>query len=153
QSNLAHLVAAGVFDQHGRTEEQRAALEQASRDVRALEQFRHLPIAVTARVTYFLETGDFASALAEFRSRRQSAVPMSGWEEQIFAALSYENGKFQQALEAFDRLIARGGNTTAWQVFRCYVLAELPDGPARALAAYRDLTPSGLYAIYASTVP
>jgi tetratricopeptide (TPR) repeat protein len=152
QSVFAHLVAAGAFDQHGRREEQRAALAQAGRDVQALDRVRHLPVAMTARGWYFLEAGDQGMALSESRSRYQSGVPTSAWEDFFFAMELYQHGEFQQSLEVFDRLVGRGGDTTLYGVCRCYVLAELREGPARAAAAYRGLTPSGVHAVYAPTV-
>jgi hypothetical protein len=64
----------------------------------------------------------------------------------------YHHREFQHALEAFDRGVARGGDTSVFQVSRCYALADLADGPARALTAYRGLPPSGVYSMYATTV-
>jgi hypothetical protein len=63
----------------------------------------------------------------------------------------YHHGEFRQAVVVLDRVIDRGGDTSAYQLSRCNVLAELPDGPARALAAYRDLTLTDVYEIYAPT--
>jgi hypothetical protein len=148
----ANLVAAGAYEQHGRPEEQRAALAQAGRDVQALERVRQLPVASAARVIYFREVGDHAAALSEALGRQRSGTRLSGYDEFLLGMELYHHEEFRQALDVFDRGTTRGGDTSCFQFFRCYVLAELPDGPARALTAYRGLTLSGVYEIYGPTI-
>jgi tetratricopeptide (TPR) repeat protein len=152
QSVTANLVAAGIDERLGRFEERRAALERARRDAEALERVRHVPVAAVARLYYFGETGDHAAALMEALHRRQSGVRLSAFDEMALAVELYHHGEFQQALEVFDRGIVRGGNTYLFQILRCYVLAELPDGPARALAKVPGLVPSSVFAIYVPTI-
>jgi len=152
QSAMANLVAAGIYEQSGRTEEKKAALERARRDVQALEKVRHVPVAAVARLFYFRETGNHAAALTEVLNRRQSGVRLSAFDEMILANELYLNGRFPEAVEVFDRAIARGGDTHLMQILRCYALAELPNGPARALAALPVSKPSTPFAIYETTI-
>jgi hypothetical protein len=152
QSVTANLVAAGIYEHLGRVEERRAALGQARRDAEALEGVGHVPVAAVARLYYFGETGDHAAALKEALNRRQSGARLSAFDEMALAVELYHHGEFRQALEVFDRGIARGGNTYLFQILRCYVLAELPDGPARALAEVPGLIPSSVFAIYVPTI-
>lgn len=152
QSVMANLVAAGIYEHDGRTQEQEAALGRARREVHALESVRHVPAAASARLFYFRETGDHTAALAEVLNRSQSGVRLSALDEMFLAVELYHNRRFQEAVEVFDRSIARGGDTYLTQILRCYVLAELPDGPARALAATPAPKPSTVFSIYAPTI-
>src|SRR5262249_27965851 len=120
--------------------------------VQALEQKRNVPVAGVARVTYFRETGDHTAALAELSNRRQSGVRPSAFDEGYFAIELYHHGRFQEAVEVLDRGIDGGGDTYVMQVYRCYILAELPDGPARALAASPPVVSSTPFSIYVPTI-
>lgn len=149
QSVMANLVAAGIY---GNGEEKKAALDRARREVQVLERFRQLPVAVVARIFYFRETGDHAAALKEALNRRDSGVRLSPFDEMVLANELYINGRFADAVEVFDRSIARGGDTYLMQILRCYALAELPNGPARALAAVPETKPASPFAIYEATI-
>ena len=152
QRVMANLVAAGIYQSTGRTEEHKAALGRALRDVQALEPVRHVPVAAVARLFYFRETGDHAAALAEALNRSQSGVRLSAFDEMFLAYEFCHNGTYQEAVERLDRVIARGGNTYVMQIIRCYALVELPNGPARAWAAAPELTPTTIFAIYVPTI-
>jgi hypothetical protein len=77
---------------------------------------------------------------------------MSAWDDILLGIELYEHGDFREALEVYERAAGRGGDRTFFQVSRCYVLAELPDGPPRALAVLRGLQAPLPYAIYIQTV-
>jgi tetratricopeptide (TPR) repeat protein len=152
QSVMANLVAAGIYENNGRTEEQKAALGRARREVNALERVRDVPAAALARMYYFRETGDHTAALAEVLNRSQSGVRLSAHDEMILAIELYHNGRFREAVEVLDRSIAGGGDAYLTQIFRCYILPELPDGPAQALSATPEPKPSTVFAIYVPTI-
>jgi tetratricopeptide (TPR) repeat protein len=152
QSVMANLVAADIYGQSGRSGEKEAALARARFAVQALERVRHVPVAAVARLFYFRETGDRVAALAEVLNRSQSGVRLSAFDEMFLANELYMHGRFQEAVEVFDRGIARGGDAYLIQILRCYVLAELPNGPARAHVECPELKPSTVFAIYVATV-
>jgi serine/threonine protein kinase len=152
QSVMANLVAAGIYEQNGRPEEKKAALDRARREVQALEPLRHVPVAAVARLFYFRETGDRTAALAEVLNRRQSGVRPSAFDEMFLANELYYNGRFEEAVDVFDRGIARGGDTHLLQILRCYALVELPNGPARAGGARPEPKPSTEFDIYRATI-
>lgn len=152
QSVMANLVAAGIYEQSARPEERKAALARARLAVQALEPMRDVPVAAVARLFYFRESEDRAAALAEVLNRSQSGVRLSAFDEMFLANELYLAGRFPEAVEVFDRSIARGGDTYIMQILRCYVLAELPNGPARALAACPEPKPSNVFSIYNATI-
>lgn len=152
QSAMANLVLAGICEQEGKKEEQQAALNNAGRDVQNLEKLRHVPVAAVARLFYFRHTGDRAAALAEALQRSNSGVRLSILDEVYLAIELYHNARFQEALDVVDRSIARGGDTFLRKIYRCFVLAELPNGLARALAAMPEPTTSTVFAIYVPTI-
>jgi hypothetical protein len=78
---------------------------------------------------------------------------MSAFEELMLAIELYHHGEFAEAVDVYDRAIARGGDTSLYQIFRCYTLPELPDGPARTLVAYPGLNLTTVYGMYAPTIP
>jgi len=152
QSVMANLIAAGTYQQLGRTEEQKSALSRAGREVQALEKLSHVPVAAVARLFYFRETGDHDASLAQVLNRSQSGIRLSDLDETYLALELYEHQEFQRAIDVLDKSIARGGNTYLKQIFRCVILAELPDGPARARAAVPELNASNVFAIYVPAI-
>ncbi|HEY3244718.1 MAG TPA: protein kinase [Phycisphaerae bacterium] len=152
QSVMANLIAAGTYQQLGRTEEQKSALSRAGREVQALEKLSHVPAAAVARLFYFRETGDHDASLAEALNRSRSGIRLSDLDEIYLALELYEHQEFQPAIDVLDKSIARGGNTYLKQIFRCFVLAELPDGPARARAAVPELNASNVFAVYVPAI-
>ena len=152
QGVMANLVAAGIHEQNGRREERKAALDRARREAQLLEKTRQVPVAAVARLLYFRETGDHSAALTEALHRRQSGVRLSTFDEMVLANELYLNGKFQEAVEVFDQSTARGGDTYLMQLLRCYALVELPNGPARSLAALPATNPSSSFSIYEATI-
>jgi serine/threonine protein kinase len=139
-SVLAHAAAAGAYGEAGLAEKRRGALEQAGRDALALGRFEPLPASVVGRTVMFYATGTGAPppAFEALTDRSQSSLVLYG------AAWSlYLRGEFEKALGVLDR---RAKPDQMTDLTRAFVLAELPDGPARALDAYRHLArqhPSG----------
>jgi hypothetical protein len=54
------------------------------------------------------------------------------------ALMLYGRGEFAKALEATERILSSGHGHWMDQVQRGSILAELPDGPARARIAYQE---------------
>jgi hypothetical protein len=87
-----------------------------------------LPFAAKACFEYFEYVGD-----------EEAAFAMSGCGGECRRAVTlYRRQEFAKALEAVERSrkIARGFSTE--QVERAFILAEMPDGPARARAAFEE---------------
>jgi tetratricopeptide (TPR) repeat protein len=122
----AHLIAAGVFEATGQPGKSRAALEQAGRDARMLDPLTDLRPALVARFRYYDYVGDQEDALAVSRRATEFRLGL----------MLYRRGEYDQALAATDRARARGHGLP--RVERGFILAELPDGPRRATAAFED---------------
>jgi tetratricopeptide (TPR) repeat protein len=129
----AHLVAASAYEAAGQPERRRAVLEQAGRDAKALERFSDVPQVFEARLYYFSYVGDEEAAFEE--ARRAVAQHDNAISNYLYVLGLYLRADFPKALETLERRRSRSGmHHASWG----YILAELPDGPARALAAYRD---------------
>jgi hypothetical protein len=130
RSVFAHLVAASIYDNGGRPADHERALAQAKRDVQELKQFTSSPIAAKACFEYFDFVGDEQSAYAISR----------GDMEFRHVVMLYRRGEFKKALEAAERSVKMGGSFIGSfsMVERAFVLAELPDGPERARAVFRE---------------
>ena len=122
----AQLIAAGVFEATGQPGKSQAVLEQAGRDARVLEPFTDVRPALVARFRYYDYVGDEEDALAVSRRATEFRLGL----------MLYRRGEYDQALAATDRARARGHGLP--RVERGFILAELPDGPRRATAAFED---------------
>ncbi len=123
----AHLVAAGIFSTRGQPERSRAALEQAGHDARALEPFASVPQAAVARFVYFDYIGDEEAAFAASRLG-------VGFRH---ALMLYRRGQYEKALQFAERTGRQSHGLH--RVERGFILAELPDGPRRALAEFQNV--------------
>jgi serine/threonine protein kinase len=133
-SLYARLVAAGIYQEIKLPQERTAVLHEASRDAQALEPFIERPNSVFAMWLYFEETGDEGKALDV---ARRSFDPTGDPVAAYYCAVSlYQQGRFAQALTVLDR---RRRPDLGGDVTRVFLLAELPDGPRRALDAYQKL--------------
>jgi serine/threonine protein kinase len=125
RSVFAHLVAAGIYEGQGRPRDVARVLAQARRDVQELEEFSALPFAAKACFEYF-----------DYVDDEEAAYTMSGHGSAFRrAVMLYRRQEFAKALEAAERSRAIGRGFSAEAVERAFILAELPDGPARARAA------------------
>ena len=133
-SLFAHLVAANVFEDTGDKKEQQRVLDEAGRDAAALEGKDTLVDTVSVREVYFARMGLQDKGFDVFRNAAERVN-----NPVIFGVLSwdpYRRGEPTKALEILDR---RKQPELFGDIIRAYVLAELPNGPARALAAYQDM--------------
>jgi hypothetical protein len=128
RSVYAHLVAAGIYESKGRPKESELLLAQARPMVQALERFSATPFAAQACFEFFEYVGD-----------EEAAYAMSGQGNQLRrAVMLYRRGEFAKALDA---AVERSRSPTpgfSLQVERAFILAELPDGPARSRAAFDE---------------
>jgi tetratricopeptide (TPR) repeat protein len=131
-----HLVAAQLLGEAGHTERRQAVLAQAERDFRALERFPTHPGAVNGRYQYLEYTGRSDAGFEELG--RISEHTTSQWVLVNFAQCLYRRGEYQKAVDFLDRRKVAPGRTYTFHLVRAFALAELPDGPARALEAYKD---------------
>ena len=130
----AHLVAANVFADTGDKKEQQRALDEAGRDAQALEGKDTLLDAVMIRYVYFTHIGaeDKGFDVLRKAAERVNSSLILG----VLSTDSYRRGEPAKALELLDR---RKQPELFGDIVRAYVLAELPNGLARALEAYREM--------------
>jgi len=139
----AHLVATGVFRDAGEKDRADASLRQAGRDVQELERFPALPWSYGARWHYFTLTRQEEAAHEVARKGYQEAE--NAVTRRIYVESLHERGEFEKALEVIERVagateVSSHDAKLAGRVHFMlpFILAELPDGPARALQAYRE---------------
>ncbi len=147
----AHLVAANVFAETGDKKEQQRALDEAGRDAHALEGKDTLLGAVMIRYVYFTHIGaeDKGFDVLRKAAERVNSTLILG----VLSTDSYRRGEPAKALELLDR---RKQPELFGDIVRAYVLAELPNGPARALEAYREMAKrytQGSAPLYCHAVP
>jgi hypothetical protein len=128
RSVFAHLVAAGIYESKGRPKDGELILAKARPLVQALERFAATPFAAQACFEFFEYVGD-----------EEAAYAMSGQGNRFRrAVMLYRRGEFAKALDAAVERRRSGTFGFAEQVERGFILAELPDGPARARAAFDE---------------
>jgi tetratricopeptide (TPR) repeat protein len=140
-SGYTHLVAVQLLGEAGHEERRRAVLVQAERDAGALARFPTHPGAVFWRYQYLSYVGQEDAALAELARISEQTGHIGVITS--FARELYRRGEYQRAAEFLDRRKSDPGNTSTVHIARGFVLAELPDGPARALEAYKDAAALG----------
>src|SRR5262249_38905533 len=125
-----------IYQETKPTEQPTALLQEAARDVEALQPFIELAQPCWIIWLYYEITGDKEKALnVARRSLEKSGGPMAAF---CCAIDLYQTGRFIEALQCLDqrRQTELGGDVT-----RAFVLAELlPDGPQRALQEYDKIT-------------
>jgi serine/threonine protein kinase/tetratricopeptide (TPR) repeat protein len=129
RSVFAHLVAAGIYETKGRPQDSERVLQHARSLVAELEQLATTPLASEVCFEYFEYVGDEKAAFA--KSERGNQIHC--------AVMLYRRGEYTKALEAAVKR-SRSRASGSWdQIERCLILPELPNGPARALAAYDEV--------------
>jgi hypothetical protein len=129
RSVLAHLVAAGIYEAQGRSRDKERMLAQARPMVEELTRFSATPFAAKACFEYF-----------EYVGEEEAAFAMSGQANQFRrAVMLYRRGEFAKALEVAVERHRSGAAGPTEQIERALILAELPDGPARARAAFPEI--------------
>ncbi len=151
----AHLIAMGIFRDAGEKDRAAASLLQAGKDAQELERFPALPPSYFWRGKYLNLTGQEEAAHEVARKGYQEADSAGTRINYVFSL--HERGEFEKALEVIERAAVATGvsgrdaklaSGVYWM--RPFILAELPDGPSRALQAYREnceLYPTGYFVI------
>jgi tetratricopeptide (TPR) repeat protein len=133
----AQLVAAHVYGQSGQNEKREACLHEAERDARALESFKGFAEGHQARAWYFEFVGQDDDALTEWRQGAESPQHSDSIVRSYAMAL-YRAGEFQEALHVVDEY-GLPEDDGGCNMYRLCILAELPNGPAQALANHRKI--------------
>jgi serine/threonine protein kinase len=133
RSVFAHLVAAGTYETNGRPKDSERMLALARPLVKELEPLAATQFAAMACFEFFEYVGDDEAAYA--MSQRGNQLRR--------AVMLYRRGEFAKALEAALERNRNGASGPTEQIERGLILAELlPDGPARARAAFEDIRAS-----------
>jgi tetratricopeptide (TPR) repeat protein len=132
RSVFAHLVASSAYEANGRPKDSERVLASARPLVKELEPFAATPFAAEACFQFFEYVGDEEAAYA--MSERGNQVRR--------AVMLYRRGQFAKALEVARERSRSGAAGPTEQIERGLILAELPDGPARAQAAFEDIRAS-----------
>jgi tetratricopeptide (TPR) repeat protein len=139
----ACLVAMELYRDAGEKDRADASLLQAGRDAQELERFPALPMSYICRRQYLNLTAQEEAAHEVARKGYQEAE--NAMTRYIYVLSLYEQGEFEKALEVIERVGGSGevssrdatsGGGLHWM--RPFILAELRDGPSRALQAYRE---------------
>src|SRR5262249_6852353 len=133
-SLYARVVAAGIYQEAGLPQERTAVLQEAARDVQALERFIERPNSAFALWLYFEEIDDVGKALeVARRSFERSESVLAAFYS---AASLYQQGRFAEGLKLLNR---RRQPDFGGDVMRIFLLAELPDGRRQALDECKKL--------------
>jgi hypothetical protein len=132
RSVFAHLVAAGVYETNGRPKDGERVLALARALVKELEPFVATPLAAKACFEFFEYVGDEEAAYA--MSERGNPLRR--------AVMLYRRREFTKAREVALERSRSGAAGPTEQIERGLILAELPDGPARARAEFEEITAS-----------
>jgi serine/threonine protein kinase len=133
-SLYARVVAAGIYREAKLSQERTAVLQDAARDAQSLEEFIELPNSAFVLWLYYEEMGDTGKALeVAKRSFDRTGLQLAAF---YYLVSLYEKGKFAEALGLLNR---RRRPDWTGEVMRVFLLAELPDGPRRALEQYHKL--------------
>ena len=133
ESVYARLAAASAYEATGQPQKREAVLAQARRDVLALAPYADRPEIARVRWCYleYVEDEDGLVEMVRGAARPVDNGPLAG----LYALVQYRRGELDKALE----MLGRGASSYASDQLRLCILAELPDGRARALAAYREM--------------
>jgi serine/threonine protein kinase len=131
----ARTTAAYLYQEAGLLEKRTAVVQEAARDVQALEPFLDFPRPAWDAYDFCRAIGASDKALAIARRSLERTGAPSAALNCLFVL--YQQGKFQEAL---DCLNLRRESDLAGDTMRAFVLAELPpDGPRQALQEYEQL--------------
>jgi serine/threonine protein kinase len=127
-SLYARLIAAGIYQEAHLPQERVAVLQEAARDVQALQPFIDLPNPAFGMWLYFDEIGEPAKALdVTRRSWDRSGSALAAFYHVVSL---YQQARFSEALKFLDQ---RRQPDLGGDVMRLFLLAELPDGLRQAL--------------------
>jgi serine/threonine protein kinase len=131
-SVYARVVAAGIYREGKLSQERALVLQEAARDVQALEPFLGLPNPTFVTVLYRVALGERSEALDVARREfERTNDPMGA----LYCAVNlYQRGSFAEALKLLDQ---RRRPQRLGDMMRVFLLAELPDRPRPTLEEYQ----------------
>jgi serine/threonine protein kinase len=132
RSIFAYMVAAGTYEANGRPKDSERVLALARPCVKELEPFAVTPFTALACYQFFEYVGDEEAAYAMSERGNQFGR----------AVMRYRRGAFPSALQAALERSRSGAAGPTEQIERGLILAELPDGEARARAAFEEIRAS-----------
>ncbi len=131
----ACTVAAAIFDEARMDERAKFAFDQAGSNVLVLQALPARPGALRAHWLYLRRARRDDEALALLNSAaEQSRDPKSAF---LLATLRHQRGEVKEGLDALTP-VTEGGDLAA-DILRAYLLAESPDGAAKAFKAYGEI--------------
>jgi hypothetical protein len=133
-SLYARVVAAGIYQEAKLSQKRAEVLQDAARDVEALDRSIELPNSVFAMWHYFEEIGDNRKALEVARRSFERTEGKSPTASFYSVVSHYQQREFKEALQLLDQ---RRQPDLLGDELRLFLLAELPDGPLQALAEYQ----------------
>src|SRR5262249_50296486 len=129
------LAVADMYSETGQSENQKAPLEEAGQDAKALEGIPAFPY-IMGRVFYFERIGDSERALKELEEA--SRRPETSDLVVNYALALYERGEDGEALRVLDEGLKLKPDNTAGQMLRIILLAEQREvGADEAYDRYR----------------
>jgi len=133
RSVFAHLVLAGIYEAAGRAKDSQRVLAEARPLVQELEPFSATPFTAQACFEYFEYVGD-----------EEAAYAMSGRGSQLRrAVMLYRRGEIAKALDAATECSRTRTLGPTERLERALIVAELPDGFARALTTFEEVKADG----------
>jgi tetratricopeptide (TPR) repeat protein len=130
-----HLHAACAYEILKEPQKRQAALEQAGREAAALQDHPPFARAVRVRMLYFDYVND--QKAIQFEHERAKGTPGAPLAGRTYFHSLFRQARFAEALAVLDQSPTPGDRAMN-AVRRAFTLAHLPDGPARALAIYRE---------------
>jgi serine/threonine protein kinase len=122
------LAAAGLYDEHQDFEKREQAQRDAANAASILANYPKCAEAFLARVCYLKQFTNDLNLVAELQ--RANVVAENNYGPYNLALSLYRLGRIEEASVALSQQTVTEG---PWQNFlRCFILADLPDGPTRA---------------------
>jgi tetratricopeptide (TPR) repeat protein len=127
-----HTLAARLYKLRGMGQERQRELDLGENDMRALTSVQTAPAAMV-KGWYWMERGDEDAALREWgRYAEGPDDEARQWLLDFYVPVLYQHRQFTNALALIEQHPHFGMTPE-----RCFVTAELPDGPERAYALWK----------------
>lgn len=128
----AHLIASCVYEKK-LPDKSRLELERCAELAAALKAEAPYGRALRANLLYLDHINDLDGVRAEYQ-RDPTAKAVTG---RTYFFILYRHGKFDEALKLLEEL-PNTGNEAMYHIRKGFTLANMKDGPARALAQFRE---------------
>jgi serine/threonine protein kinase len=128
-----HLVCYQVFDEFHEPALRQAALDEGTKDARALQRYPDSPQGAVYRWQFLKALGQEEAGIADLQRIAKTTKDVAACC--YCGTFFYRHGDFQQAVQEFERVKGEGPA----DLCRMIALAELPDGVARADQLYQEV--------------